>query len=80
MDENERVEVEDQVEEVRGADDYEAEIGSLKTENEELKKRFDEMEAETKKIKEMNFTLSRQLKVEKAETGNDYLLAMLDAM
>lgn len=80
MDENERVEVEDQVEEVRNADDYEAEIGSLKTENEELKKRFDEMEAETKKIKEMNFTLSRQLKVEKAETGNDYLLAMLDAM
>lgn len=80
MDENKNENVEDQVEEVRSSDDYEAEIGSLKTENEELKKRFDEMEAETKKIKEMNFTLSRQLKVEKAETGNDYLLAMLDAM
>lgn len=76
MDEN----VEEQVEEVRSADDYEAEIGSLKTENEELQKRFDEMEAEARKIKEMNFTLSRQLKVEKAETGNDYLLALLDAM
>lgn len=80
MDETKNENVEEQVEEVRSADDYEAEIGSLKTENEELQKRFDEMEAETKKIKEMNFTLSRQLKVEKAETGNDYLLAMLDAM
>lgn len=80
MDENKNENVEDQVEETRSLDDYEAEIGSLKTENEELKKRFDEMEAETKKIKEMNFTLSRQLKVEKAETGNDYLLAVLDAM
>lgn len=80
MEENERVEEQEQFEDGRSLDDYEAEIGSLKTENEELKKRFDEMEAETKKIKEMNFTLSRQLKVEKAETGNDYLLAMLDAM
>lgn len=80
MDENEKEKAEEQVEEVRSADDYEAEIGSLKTENEELQKRFDEMEAEAKKIKEMNFTLSRQLKVEKSETGNDYLLAMLDAM
>lgn len=80
MDENKNENVEEQVEEVRSSDDYEAEIGSLKTENEELQKRFDEMEAEAKKIKEMNFTLSRQLKVEKAETGTDYLLAMLDAM
>lgn len=80
MDENKNENVEEQVEEVRSADDYEAEIGSLKTENEELQKRFDEMEAEARKIKEMNFTLSRQLKVEKAETGNDYLLALLDAM
>ena len=41
--------------------DQEAEINSLKTENETLKAGSGALEAELKKTKELNFTLARQI-------------------
>lgn len=57
-------------------DDMEAERDSFKTENDKMKNDLQELKAEMKKTKELNFTLARSVKSEPAKSAEDILHEM----